>query len=295
MTHKFPPENDERSDDRGDSEYPAGPGGPPGVSEDDLVSKVHGPSQEDMDRSWDGYETGEMQRRPGAGGAIWKYLVVGVSLVILASMALGIAGPLVGRSRIIDPVLRTQPERVAASVLRVIDARTIVVRSGEGEQTVRLIGIQSPLFGDSLYNFARQVSQNWIEGEEVLLESDERDADEQGRLLRYVYFDNVMINAVLVLNGLGKFETEQPNVRYDRFLADMERQAREARVGVWDPAYGAPGPDIRSNNTEASLRSEFYAGFYAGPPTSGRARVFTVTRNQASTGRPGARASSSGR
>ena len=109
MTHKFPPENDERSDDRSDSEYPAGPGGPPGMSEDDLVSKVRGPSQEDMDRSWDGYETGEMQRRPGAGGAIWKYLVVGVSLVILASMALGIAGPLIGRSRIVDPVQRTQP------------------------------------------------------------------------------------------------------------------------------------------------------------------------------------------
>ena len=263
MTYKSPP----GSDDRNESEYPARPDGQDG-REDDLVNKVYGPSQADMDRSWEERETGGVQRRPGPGGAIWKYVVIGVSLLILASLALGTIGPIFGRSRSVEPAQRSQPERVTASVLRVIDARTIVVRSGGGEQTVRLIGIQSPLFGDSLYDFARQVSQSWIKGEEVLLEADERDADEQGRLLRYVYFDNVMINAALVLNGLGKVETEHPNVRYDRFLADMERQAREARVGVWDPAYGAPGPDIRSNNTEASLRSEFYAGFYAGPPTS---------------------------
>ncbi|MCZ6539536.1 MAG: thermonuclease family protein [Chloroflexi bacterium] len=267
MTHKFPPENNERDDDRTDSEYPAEQESRDGP-EDDLVQKIYGPSQADIDRSWEGYGTGEAQRRRGVGGSIWKYVVVGVSLVILASFALGAIGPIFGPSRASEPVQRIQPERTAASVLRVIDARTIVIRSGAGEQTVRLIGIESPLFGDSLYSFAREVSQSWIGGQEVLLESDERDADEQGRLLRYVYFENVMINAALILNGLSKAETEGPNVRYDGFLADMERQAREAGIGVWDPLYNAPETDTRSSNTEASLRSEFHEGFHAGSPAS---------------------------
>ena len=254
MTYQIPPDRD----DPNDSEHPDGP-------EDDLVSKIYGPSQADMDRSWEGYETGETQT-PGAGGAIWKIVVVGVSLVILAAMVLGIVGPLVGsRSGGDDRSDGFQPERVAASVLRVIDARTIVVRSGEGEQTVRLIGMESPVFGDPVHDFARRVSQSWIEGEQVLLEADQRDADEQGRLLRYVYFDNVMINA------LGKIETEPPNTRYDGFLTDIERQAREAEAGIWDPAYdgtgGGPNADSPGGNTEASLRSEYSEGGYPEQPT----------------------------
>ena len=256
MTNRFPPEND----DRDGSELRGAP-------EDDLVKKVYGPSQDDMDRSWEGYETGGVQR-PGRAGTIWKYVVVGVSVVILAAMTLGIVGPLVGgRSRTAEPVERFQPVRVSASVLRVIDVRTIVVRSGNGEQTVRLIGIESPVFGDPLYDFARRVSQNWIEGEEVLLESDQRDADEQGRLLRYIYFNDVMINAALILNGLGKSETEPPNIRYNGYLADIERQAREAGAGIWDPAYGDPGPETGPGNTEASLRSGISEGDFAGQPT----------------------------
>ena len=86
-------------------------------------------------------------------------------------------------------------------------------------------------------------------------------------MLRYVYFDNVMINAALILNGLGKSETEPPNIRYNGYLADIERQAREAGAGIWDPAYGDPGPEAGSGNTEASLRSGISEGDFAGQPT----------------------------
>ena len=207
------------------------------IDDDDDRGRVFRPSQRDMDNSWEGYETGEKSNRPGFGGAAWKIAVVVVSLVILLSMTLGIAGPLFNRSRSPEQV---QPERTAASVLRVIDGRTIVVRVGGGEQTVRMIGIKALAFGDLFYDFAQQVSQSWIGGQEVLLEADERETDEQGRLLRYVYFDSVMINAALILNGLGSAETEHPNVRYDGFLTDMERQARESEVGIWAVTATAP-------------------------------------------------------
>ncbi len=241
MTAKGSPEN-------GDSHIP---------EDDDARSNVYGPSQEDMDRSWEGYETGEVRNRRGLGGTVWKMVVVGVSLVILVSLTFGILGPLVGGNRTSQPV---QPERVTASVLRVIDGRTIVVNAGDGEQTVRLIGIESPLFGDPWYHVAQQVSQSWIEGHEVLLESDERDTDEQGRLFRYVYFDSVMINAALILNGLGKAEAKLPNVRYNSFLADMERRAQQAGAGIWNPAYRDPEVDTESSNIEASLHFNFDAG-----------------------------------
>ncbi|MDP6666594.1 MAG: thermonuclease family protein, partial [Dehalococcoidia bacterium] len=206
-------------------------------------------------RSWEGYETGEAGNRRNLGGAVWKISVVIISLFILAAMTFGIAGPLLNRS---DSPRQSQPERTAANVERVIDGRTIVVSIGGGEQVVRMIGVEALPFGDLFYEFAREVAQSWIGGKEVLLESDQRDVDEQGRWLRYVYFDGIMINAALILNGVGSAETEQPNVLYDDFLTDMERQAREANTGIWDPRY-SDQESGDSGGSEASLRS------HAGP------------------------------
>jgi micrococcal nuclease len=232
--------NDEQHDEQHDERDDYG---------DDLVNKVYGPSQDDIDRSWDGYESGESRSGQRLGGAVWKVSIVVVSLVILASMSLGILGPLVGGSS--NETVRTAPERNFATVLRVIDGRTIVVDAGEGEQTVRLIGISTPAFGDPFFDFAQEVTHSWINGEGVMLESDELDGDGQGRLLRYVFLDNIMINAALILNGLGEAETVRPNSRYEAYLADMQRQAKEAGVGIWDESFG----DLDRTNTEASLKT----------------------------------------
>ncbi len=212
---------------------------------DDLAEKVYGPSQHDIDRSWDGYNTGSGSKR--IGGLAWKLTIVVVSVVILASMSIGILGPLLDGS---NTPQDTTPERVTASVLRVIDGRTIVVDAGNGEQTVRLIGVETPPFGDPFYDFARQVTDSWINGKQILLEADQRNGDEQGRLMRYVFVDDVMINAALILNGLATADTENPNIRYEGYFAAMERQARESGVGIWDASFGTESDTTDTQATD---------------------------------------------
>ena len=206
---------------------------------ENTTDDVRGPSQRDIDRSWDGYESEQGREGTYGGGIVWKTVIVMVSLVILASMALGIIGPLFGGSQ---QERSLEPERVAANVLRVIDARTIIIDGGQGEQTVRLIGIKALDFRDPFFDFSREVVQSWIGGKSVMLESDQLEIDSEGRLLRYVFFENIMINAALMLNGLATIETELPNVRYDNYLKQMQLQARESEVGIWDAAYG--GSDL---------------------------------------------------
>jgi len=212
---------------------------------DDLVNDVYGPSQNDIDRSWDGYESGGASRR--FGGMVWKVTIAVVSIVILASMSIGILGPLLGGNSTSTPA---PPQRITADVLRVVDGRTIVVDWGDGEQTVRLIGVETQPFGDPFYDFAQQVTDSWISGKEVVLESDQREGDDQGRQMRYVFFDNVMINAALILNGLAKASTEHPNTRYDGYLADLERQARESGAGIWDTSLDG---DLGSVDSQTSI------------------------------------------
>ncbi|HJP28643.1 MAG TPA: thermonuclease family protein [Dehalococcoidia bacterium] len=213
--------------------------------EDDLVNKVYGPSQSDIDRSRDGYESEQASR--GLGSLIRKLMITVVSLVILGSLSIGLLGPLFGGSRSSQPA---PPERVSADVLRVIDGRTIVVDWGDGEQTVRLIGVELPPFGDPFHDFTQEVTQSWIEGKEVLLEADQQDGDEQGRLMRYVFFDTVMINAALLLNGLGTLTTDHPNILYSDYLLEMERQARESGVGIWDSSSGEKD-ELQNDDSQA--------------------------------------------
>ena len=232
-------------------------------NDQDLEKKsadgVRGPSQADIDRSWEGYETGERNHGSNLRPVLWKTVVIGVSLIVLASLLLMSAGPLMERMRNKEPV---QPDRAYAEVLRVIDARTFVVASGDGEQTVRMIGVEAPTFGDIFHNFSQEVTHGWIAGQEVMLESDLRDADEQGRLLRYVYLDSIMVNAALKLNGLGRAKSEHPNVRYDLYLSDLEQRARESKIGIWDPAYSGDEPsESEVDETEASDRSRKQLGF----------------------------------
>jgi endonuclease YncB( thermonuclease family) len=221
---------------------------PEEIDDDDLVNKVYGPSQNDIDRSWEGYESGHTVGGRSVGGMVWKVAIVVVSLVILASLSLGVLSPLFGGD---DSPQERAPEWITATVLRVIDGRTIVISSGYGEQTVRLIGIESPPFGHPFYDFAGEVTQAWIDGKTVMLEADQLDSDDQGRLMRYVFLDNIMINAALILNGLGTAESVQPNIRYSDYLTEMERQARGNKVGIWDEAFG----DLDAEGREVSIRT----------------------------------------
>jgi micrococcal nuclease len=120
-----------------------------------------------------------------------------------------------------------------ARVIRVIDGDTITV---EGGYRVRYIGIDTPETYPQLEAFgaeAWQANRQLVEGKEVRLERDLSETDRYGRLLRYVYVDNIMVNADLVRQGLAVAKAYPPDTKYQDLLAELERQARLAGKGMW--------------------------------------------------------------
>ncbi len=58
--------------------------------------------------------------------------------------------------------------------------------------------------------------------------------DKYGRLLAYVYQeDGTFVNAWLVENGYAMVMTVPPNVRHQELFLKLQREAREARKGLW--------------------------------------------------------------
>ena len=72
-----------------------------------------------------------------------------------------------------------------------------------------------------------------VEGKRVRLERDVSDTDRYGRLLRYVYIDDISVNAELVKRGLAHAKAYPPDTKYQEYLEKLEAEARLANRGIW--------------------------------------------------------------
>lgn len=142
-------------------------------------------------------------------------------------------------------VTATDPTLEPATVERVVDGDTLVVRRSDGSSAkVRLIGIDAPesVAEDASHNteegrLASAYTSSLVDaGSSVWLQRDTSDTDEYGRLLRYMWLtrpndpraaDEVrteMLDGVLVDRGYARSKRYEPDTAYndlfDTFMAD---------------------------------------------------------------------------
>ena len=127
-------------------------------------------------------------------------------------------------------------EKGAYLVARIIDGDTIELSNGE---KVRYIGIDTPELHHpqkEVECYAREAYEancRMVEGKKVRLELDVEERDRYGRILAYVYVDDLMVNEWLVANGYARVATFPPNVKYAERFLQLEREARQAKIGLW--------------------------------------------------------------
>jgi len=124
-------------------------------------------------------------------------------------------------------------------VTKVIDGDTIEI---EGGKRVRYIGIDTPETVDPnrpVGCFGKEASSKNSElvlNKRVKLVKDVSETDRYGRLLRYVYIDDIFVNDYLVAEGYAKASTYAPDVKYSEQFVNSERKAREEKKGLWSEA-----------------------------------------------------------
>lgn len=127
------------------------------------------------------------------------------------------------------------------TVVRVVDGDTIVVRLPRGDETVRLIGIDTPETVDPrkpVQCFGKEASERTKAllppGTEIRLERDVEARDHYGRLLAYVHrADGTFVNLALAEEGYAQALTIPPNVAYSTRFSAAVAAAREAARGLW--------------------------------------------------------------
>jgi micrococcal nuclease len=84
-------------------------------------------------------------------------------------------------------------------------------------------------YGKEATAFTRQT----VEGKEVRLEIHVQRKDTYGRTLAYVYVKGQMLNAEPVQHGYAQVAIFPPNVKYQELFLKLQREAREAKRGLW--------------------------------------------------------------
>jgi micrococcal nuclease len=133
-----------------------------------------------------------------------------------------------------------QPEPGIATVRKVIDGDTIELRIGTSNETVRLLGIDTPetihpskpveCFGPEA---SARTKQLLPQGTKVRIERDTEARDHFGRLLLYVYLGDRMVNEVLLSEGFAVPLPIEPNTTHATQFDRVSGEARTASAGLW--------------------------------------------------------------
>lgn len=157
-----------------------------------------------------------------------------------------------------------------ATVTRIVDGDTIVVEIDGGEYKLRYIGINTPEVVDPrspvecFGHEARDYNEELVLGRTVGLEKDVSETDQFGRLLRYVWLGDEMVNATLIREGYAQASAYPPDVKYQDLLSSLQAEAAGEGRGLWGsvcqstptptPLGGVPGACEYSATSEPRIK-----------------------------------------
>ena len=130
----------------------------------------------------------------------------------------------------LDPIAGDEQ---TGQVSRVIDGDTIEVTIGTQPYRVRYIGIDAPEAGATCGADATAANVALVSGQTVRLVRDVSQTDRYDRLLRYVYVDDVFINAELIKRGYAEARRYPPDTAQAAALEAVEEQARAAAMACY--------------------------------------------------------------
>lgn len=129
-------------------------------------------------------------------------------------------------------ILLPEPKEEKYKVTKVIDGDTIVLETGE---KFRYLGIDAPESNERWGPEAKKFNEEMVLNKKIKVELDKTKLDKYGRILGYIWIDNVLVNEVLLERGYAKIDLIKGEVKpkYLDRLKKAENWARQNHDGVW--------------------------------------------------------------
>jgi micrococcal nuclease len=136
-----------------------------------------------------------------------------------------------------------------ATVVRVVDGDTVILRIGHDDERVRLIGIDTPETvkpNTPVQCWGPQASAHMkhvlTPGTAVRVARDAEPRDKYGRLLLYIWraHDGLFVNLDLATGGWARQLTIPPNTGHESQFAAAVSRAEAQRKGLWGACPATP-------------------------------------------------------
>lgn len=139
------------------------------------------------------------------------------------------------------PSSSSEEVQILHEVIRVIDGDTLEIDYHGASEKVRLLLVDAPesVHPDASRNvpqgtLAAEFTRQLLEGKQIALEFDVQERDHYGRLLAYVYLDNILVNQLLLEEGHAVVSVFPPNVKYVDQFRQAETLAQNNQKGLWN-------------------------------------------------------------
>jgi micrococcal nuclease len=118
----------------------------------------------------------------------------------------------------------------SVDVKKTIDGDTIELSTG---QQVRFIGIDTPEIGQPWADEATKRTEELLKGHKIRLEYDVLKTDRYDRILAYVWVGDVLINEVLLKEGLARPLFIPPDRKYQSRFSRAVKIAQKNQEPLW--------------------------------------------------------------
>lgn len=138
-----------------------------------------------------------------------------------------------------------------AVVTNIVDGDTIDVEMDGETYRVRYIGIDTPEMDQACGAEAKQANAALVAGQTVRMVKDVSETDRFGRLLRYVYVDDIFVNGALVAGGWAIAKDYPPDVAQSGLLHDLMLEGIGRGCELVAGAQATPPPGSRGPSSTA--------------------------------------------
>lgn len=133
-------------------------------------------------------------------------------------------------------------------VLEVVDGDTFII-DDDYNSRVRMLGINTPeIFtgdgpGEPFATQAKKYLEDSIEGKTVRFEYGNERFDPYGRILAYIFLDDLFVNEEILRKGLARKFIFNEGIKYKDRLLSAESLARKNKKGIWSPVESYKYPN----------------------------------------------------
>lgn len=127
-------------------------------------------------------------------------------------------------------------------LFKCVDGDTFRIKNDDKKQYVRLLAIDTYELSSKndfqrkyAYKASKYTCKILKRSKQIFLESDANslEVDKYGRILAWVYVDNILLQELLVKNGYAKVAYLFDDYLYSNELLKYEKEAKENEIGIW--------------------------------------------------------------